>query len=209
MSPALLREAMTHASYVNDRPDAIDNERLEFLGDSVLSILCSRYLFERHPEFREGQLSRLRASLVREDALAEIAVNIGLPRYLLLGKSARGGGDRARPSILAGAVEALLGATYLELGLEAADALFRRLYDAMLKLADEDWADPDPKSALQEFAPEAVQYSVLDQTGPDHRRWFRVQVSVSGRIVGEGEGASKKKAEQAAARIALRRLRNH
>jgi ribonuclease-3 len=86
--------------------------------------------------------------------------------------------------------------------------LFVRLYDGVLVRADEDWADPDPKSALQEFAPESVQYSLLEQTGPDHRRWFRVQVTVAGRALGEGEGSSKKKAEQAAARIALRMLRN-
>ncbi len=205
----LLREALTHSSYVNDRPDATDNERLEFLGDAVLSVLCSRYLFDRYKSFREGQLSRLRASLVCEDTLAEIATSIDLPKYLLLGKSATAGGDRARPSILAGAVEALLGATYLELGLEAASRLFTRLYSDVLERSDEDWADPDPKSALQEFAPEAVEYLLLEQTGPDHKRWFRVQVSVSGKAMGEGEGSSKKRAEQAAARMALRILRNH
>lgn len=208
LSPGLLREALTHSSYVNDRPEASDNERLEFLGDAVLSVLCSRHLYEHYPKFREGQLSRLRASLVCEETLSEIAVSIELPTYLLLGKSARVGGDRARPSILAGAVEALLGAAYLELGLEGASDLFTKLYASLLQDADADWAEPDAKSALQELAPEAVKYNLLEQSGPDHRRRFRVEVSVSGLVVAEGEGGSKKKAEQAAAKAALRRLRN-
>ena len=208
LSLGLLRQALTHSSYVNDLPDAADNERLEFLGDAVLSVLCSRHLFERYAQFREGQLSRMRASLVCEETLAEIAMSIGLPNYMLLGKSARAGGDRARPSILAGSVEALLGATYLELGLAAAADLFAKLYSDVLESAHAEWSEPDPKSALQELAPEAVQYNLVEQTGPDHRRWFRVQVRVSDRLVAEGEGGSNKKAEKAAAKAALRKLKH-
>lgn len=205
----LIREAMTHASYLNDHPQETDNERLEFLGDAVLSVLSSRSLYDRYPEYREGQLSRMRASLVREETLAGIAEEFGFARYVRLGKSAKGSGGDIQPSILAGVVEALLGATYLGLGFADAEALFAVLFRDVFRRADINWADPDAKSALQELAPEGVVYNLVAQSGPDHDRWFRVEVYVSGVRAGEGEGRSKKRAEQAAARAALRKLRRH
>lgn len=209
VSVELIREAMTHSSYVNDHPQETDNERLEFLGDAVLSVLCSRSLYDRYPEYREGQLSRMRASLVREETLAGIAEEFGLDRYVRLGKSAKGGGCDIQPSILAGVVEALLGATYLGLGFADAQALFVVLYRDVFRRADLEWSDPDAKSALQELAPEGVVYNLVAQSGPDHDRWFMVEVCVNGILAGEGEGRSKKRAEQAAARAALRKLRKH
>jgi ribonuclease-3 len=203
----LLMQSLTHSSWVNDHPHAQDNERLEFLGDAVLSLCCSRLLFERYPTFREGQLSRLRASLVCEETLATIAGEIDLGRCLRLGKSAAGSGGYGRPSIMAGAVEALLGATYEGLGFKRAENLFTRLYSNVLQQADEEWANPDAKSALQELAPDSVEYRMVEQSGPDHDRWFRVEVLVNGRLTGQGAGRSKKRAEQEAARSALKALK--
>lgn len=203
----LLRLAVTHSSYVYDHPKEQDNERLEFLGDSVLSLLASQFLYAKFPACREGQLSRIRANMVREDTLARIAKDIGLPQVIRLGKSAAGSGGYNRPSILAGCVEALLGAVYLAGGLEPARTLFETLYSNVLAEVREDWSEADPKSALQEIAPEMVQYVLLDESGPDHNRRYTVKVMVSGEVKGQGEGRSKKHAEQEAARSALQELR--
>ncbi|KAF0197960.1 MAG: ribonuclease III [Bacillota bacterium] len=203
----LLRLALTHSSYVNDYPLEQDNERLEFLGDAVLSILSSELLYAKFRGFREGQLSRIRANLVCEDTLVRVAYIIGLPQVMRLGKSAAGSGGYTRPSILAGCVEALLGAAYLEEGLESARELFERLYATIIPEVSEEWSEADPKSALQEMAPEAVSYSMVEESGPDHNRRYKTEVSVSGQVLGIGEGRSKKHSEQAAARIALQKLR--
>lgn len=204
---AIVRQAMTHSSYAHDHPQYQDNERLEFLGDSVLSLLCSRSLFVKFPRLREGELSRLRASLVCEATLAGIAKKHDLHRHLLLGRSAAGSGGAERPSILAGCTESLLGAAYLIGGLPRAEQLFDRFYGDLLDKATETMAQADAKSALQELAPEAVQYTLVAQSGPDHDRTYRVQVEVQGKVMGVGEGRSKKQAEQAAALSALRKLR--
>lgn len=203
----LLRLALTHSSYVNDHPNEQDNERLEFLGDAVLSILSSELLYGKFQGFREGQLSRIRANMVCEDTLARVAHHIGLPRVVRLGKSAAGSGGYTRPSILAGCVEALLGAVYLAEGLEPARVLFEGLYETIIPDIGEEWSEADPKSALQEMAPEAVSYNMIEESGPDHNRRYKTAVSVSGQVLGIGEGRSKKHSEQAAARIALQKLR--
>lgn len=202
----LVRQALTHASYANDNPGSLDNERLEFLGDSVLSLLCSTHLYRKFPALAEGQLSRLRATLVCEAALTSIARLFDLQSVVLLGRSAQGSNGRARPKILAGCVEALLGAAFLRGGLTRAEELFQLFYADTLENTDDTAAYPDAKSALQEFAPEAVSYALLGYSGPDHDRTYRVSVSVAGRTMGLGEGKSKKQAEQAAAREALRNL---
>jgi ribonuclease-3 len=200
-------QALTHASYVNDNPGSIDNERLEFLGDAVLSLLCSTHLYRKFPALPEGQLSKLRASLVCETALASIARTFDLQNIVFLGRSAQGSNGRARPRILAGCVEALLGAAFLSGGLTRAEELFQLFYADMLESTDDTAAFLDAKTALQEFAPEAVSYTLLGYSGPDHDRTYRVSVSVAGRAIGLGEGKSKKQAEQAAATEALRNLR--
>lgn len=207
LSDNLLRLALTHSSYVNDHPHEQDNERLEFLGDAVLSILSSEMLYGKFGSFREGQLSRIRANLVCEDTLARVAHYIGLPKVIRLGKSAAGSGGYTRPSILAGCVEALLGAVYQAEGLERARALFEGIYATIIPEVSEEWSEADPKSALQELAPEAVSYSMIEESGPDHNRRYKTEVIVSGQVLGIGEGRSKKHSEQAAARIALQKLR--
>ncbi|MBT9155743.1 MAG: Ribonuclease 3 [Firmicutes bacterium] len=203
----LVKQALTHSSYVNDNPGSLDNERLEFLGDAVLSLLCSSHLYRRFPSLAEGQLSRLRANLVCEAALTAIARLFDLPTIVLLGRSAIGSNGAARPRILAGCAEALLGAAYLVGGLPRAEELFQLFYADMLDNTDDAAAFPDAKSALQEFRPEAVNYTLIGYSGPDHDRTYRVGVSVDGRTMGIGEGRSKKQAEQAAAAEALRNLR--
>jgi len=203
----LLKLALTHSSYANDHPEEKDNERLEFLGDSVLSILTSELLYERFPHCREGQLSRIRANMVCEDALSQIAKSIGLPKVVRLGKSAANSGGYTRPSILAGCVEALLGATYQSGGLDAARELFTVLYKEVIPTVTTEWSEADPKSALQELAPEKIKYNLVEESGPDHNRRYTTEVYVSGKLIGRGEGRSKKQAEQAAARNALQNLR--
>lgn len=207
LDEALLRLAVTHSSFVNDHPQELDNERLEFLGDAVLSLLTSELLYERFPRCREGQLSRIRANMVCEDTLAQIAHHIGLPQVIRLGKSAAGSGGYSRPSILAGCVEALLGAVYQWDGLDAARSFYSLLYSKVVPQVTVEWAEADPKSALQELAPEAVKYTLIAESGPDHNRRYTTEVAVSGKALGTGEGRSKKQSEQAAARAALQKLR--
>lgn len=203
---ALVLQAMTHSSFLNDRAGELDNERLEFLGDAVLDLLCSQTLFDLFPDLSEGQLSRLRAFLVRESTLAEIARGFALAKFLRLGKSALRSGGYERPKILAGLVESLLGAAFLCGGLPRAKVLYELFYSELLSQATELWAEADPKSALQELAPESVKYVLLAETGPDHDRSYRMEVFVKGVSQGMGDGKSKKQAEQAAARAALRKL---
>lgn len=204
---AIVRQAMTHSSYVHDNPQLQDNERLEFLGDAVLSLLCSQSLYRKFPKLREGQLSRLRASLVCEATLASIARKHDVHRHLFLGRSASGSGGESQPSILAGSTEALLGAAYVAGGLLRAEQLFDLFYSDLVDTATETMAQADAKSALQELAPEEVRYVLVGQSGPDHDPTYRVQVEVKGKVTGVGEGRSKKQAEQAAAMMALRKLR--
>jgi len=206
-SEPLVVQALTHSSYTNDHPASLDNERLEFLGDSVLSLLCSAYLFGKFPAMPEGQLSKLRASLVCETALTSIASKLNLQNVVLLGRSAQNSNGKARPRILAGCVEALLGAAFLSGGLARAEELFQLFYADMLQSTGGAPACIDAKTTLQELAPEAVSYSLLGYSGPDHDRMYRMAVSVAGRAIGFGEGKSKKQAEQAAAAEALRNLR--
>ncbi|MBT9176106.1 MAG: Ribonuclease 3 [Firmicutes bacterium] len=203
----LVKQALTHSSYAHDNPGSLDSERLEFLGDAVLSLLCSSHLYRRFPSLAEGQLSRLRANLVCEAALTSIARLFDLQTIVLLGRSAIGSNGAARPRILAGCTEALLGAAYLAGGLPRAEELFQLFYADMLDNTDASRAGADAKSALQELAPEAVSYTLLGYSGPDHDRTYRVEVAVAGRTMGIGEGRSKKQAEQAAAAEALRNLR--
>ncbi len=201
----LLQEALTHRSY--GKPD---NERLEFLGDSVIELVVSHLLFETFPEQREGELSKMRSSLVKEEALAEVARRINLGRFILLGKGEETTGGRNKDSILAGALEAVLAAVYLDGGFEEAFRVVKELFDDAVRGMAETWRDRDFKTRLQEYTQarfkEVPQYKVVQERGPEHDKIFQVVVTVRGRIWGRGSGRSKKEAEQRAAEEALRKL---
>jgi len=204
----LVWQALTHSSYANE--ECIPhNERLEFLGDAVLELLTSQYLYENYPDFSEGELTRMRANLVCEPTLAEIASNLGLGELLLLGKSQLATGGKQRPSLLADAVEALLGAVYLWGGLSKAQDVFVRLFEQPILLLQRGELWQDYKTRLQELAQkerpgESLVYQVVSESGPDHNKVFYVALSWLGRTIGKGSGRSKKEAEQMAAREALK-----
>lgn len=202
-----LIEALSHSSYANEkRKGRNSNERLEFLGDSVLSIVVSQYLFEHFTHLPEGELTKIRASLVCEKSLYEFAKQIDLGEHILLGKGEENTGGRERVSILADAFEAVIAAVFLDGGLEAA----RR---HILKFIPKDIDDRKPvsfsdhKTILQEIIQknpeEKVEYKLVGQSGPDHNKAFKVQVRLNSNVIGTGIGRSKKEAEQMAAKEAL------
>lgn len=212
-----VNQALVHRSYAHEKADAGmgDNERLEFLGDAVLSLTVSHMLVIKFPEADEGTLSRMRASLVNEGRLAEIAADLNLGALLKLGKGEEISGGRSKPSILADAVEALLGAVYLDGGLDAAAKVVQKLFEGKLDpvAAEEDpmrRLDKDFKTQLQEVTQARFRlvphYEVEKEEGPDHDKVFYVTVSLDGRVIARGVGKSKKAAEQAAAREALAEL---
>ena len=211
-NPALLEEALNHSSYANEHRAAglRSNERLEFLGDSVLGFVTAEFLFRQHPDLPEGDLTRIRAALVCEQSLYEVARKLGLGQYLKLGRGEEAGGGRERISILADATEAVFAAVYLDGGIESASALIHRcLLDAEKEEVVEE-RRRDYKTALQELVQRtpgtAVTYQLVEESGPDHCRVFVMEAFVGGVSAGRGEGRSKKEAEQAAARAALKAL---
>lgn len=209
--PRLLIRALTHRSYLNENPGALeDNERLEFLGDAVLDFLIGEWLYHHYPEMQEGELTRLRAALVCGERLAEVARQLNLGAALLLGRGEAANGGRQRPTTLAGAFEALMGALYLDQGLEAVRAFVLPLFEPLAETILETHADEDPKSRLQEWAQAqglpAPTYHTVRIEGPDHDRRFEVEVRIQGQVYGRGEGSSKRQATKAAAADALRRL---
>ncbi|MAG34733.1 MAG: ribonuclease III [Dehalococcoidia bacterium] len=211
----LLRVALTHRSILNEDPTITEpNERLEFLGDAVIDLAVSDHLYQTHPERAEGQLTTLRAAVVRAAALARVARGLSLGTYLRISKGEDAAGGRSRPSLLAGGLEAIIGAVYLDLGWETAQALVDRLLvpelDRVLA-ADTDAPGKDPKSLLQELA-QAAQgltptYQVVSAVGPDHAKEFKVEVRIGHELSVRGAGPSKQRAEQAAAQRALERWR--
>lgn len=202
----LLLHALTHSSYANEhRADGVSsNERLEFLGDSVLGMTVADHLFRTHPDMPEGELTRTRAALVCEGSLHEVARTLGLGRCLRLGKGEDAGGGRTRPSILADAAEAMFAAVYLDGGMEPVRAIIGRL---ILDKEREKAVDRDYKTALQEYVQrtpgKVITYRLVDEIGPDHARVFVMEVCVGERSVGRGSGRTKKEAEQMAAKAAL------
>ena len=201
----LLKTAVTHSSYANEnRSGNTYNERLEFLGDAVLQLITSEKLFCENPDMPEGRMSKQRAAVVCEDALAGYAAEIGLGDYMLLGKGEELSGGRHRPSILADAFEAVTGAIFLDGGMNNAKRFVLRFVDAA-HLSLQDY-----KTLLQELVQRTpgrtITYRLVKETGPDHCRVFVMEVSVNGQPVGQGEGRSKKEAEQAAAASALKAL---
>lgn len=209
----LLQRALIHRSYLNEVEDheLESYERLEYLGDAFLGWVIAHELYQRHPDFDEGELTRARASLVQGQTLAEIADALGLGEALLLGQGEEQSGGRRRPSNLAAAVEAVLGAVLLDRGERAASRLVLRWLGDRLDALDGAGVPRDPKSALQEALQQRglplPSYEVLDESGPPHSRRYRVRVLVNGEPSGEGEGRRKVDAEKDAATMALATLR--
>lgn len=207
-SPGLLMQAFCHTSYLHENPEEglDDNERLEFLGDSVLDLAVGHMLMELFPAAREGELSKLRASLVSEAGLSGIAWRLGLGRLILLGKGEEAGGGREKPSILADTFEALVGALYLEAGLKRTMDVLRGIFSPLMEEMGSNGLAADYKSLLQELTQQRLKtlprYVLLEESGPPHARTFRVGLSINGMQLSEGKGRSKKEAEQVAAKEA-------
>lgn len=204
---SLLQHALTHSSYANEKKGTItSNERLEFLGDSVLSIIVSDYIYQNFPDLPEGQLTRLRASLVCEKSLCRFSKELSVGEHLLLGKGERANGGQERPSILADAFEAILAAIYLDGGMEPARRHVLRFVTEELHHMEHE-AFKDYKTELQEIIQrnpeEQLSYVLIGESGPDHDKSFTVEVHLNSNVIGVGSGHSKKNAEQAAARKAL------
>ena len=209
-NPTLLDHALTHSSYANEHHlgSISSNERLEFLGDSVLGMIVADHLYRTFPDLPEGDLTRIRANLVCEGSLVLVAKEWDLGRYLKLGKGENACGGRSRPSILADAVEAVLAAVFLDGGLaHDRDIIQRFLLDRMEQV---NRASRDHKTYLQELVQrksgQVLSYELIGESGPDHNKTFQMQVLLNGQPIGQGTGHSKKEAEQAAANAAIERL---
>jgi len=208
----LLQRALTHRSYVNENPDYIleDNERLEFLGDATLDFITAEYLYHRFPEIDEGQLTSLRSALVRTEKLANFSALINLGEYLYLGKGEEESGGRKRLPILCGAFEALMGALYLDQGLQAVSHFFIPLIRPEIENILTTKSDKDAKSLFQELAQSWAKvtptYYSLAEAGPDHAKEFTVGAYLGDVCYGQGSGPNKQQAAQAAARAALENL---
>ena len=210
--PEALRQAFVHSSYFNENPTAASghNERLEFLGDAVIGLIVSRLLYERFPDEDEGLLTARRAALVNRDALAALGLRIGLDRYLQLGRGESEAGGATRPSVLAGAFEALAGAIFLAEGMDVSRTWLRRLFDSSLPGAGEPEPPKSAKSRLQEWSQREQRikphYELVSTTGPDHDQTFTVAAVLRGERIAIGEGSSRQRAEEQAARAALESL---
>ena len=207
---SLLQNALTHSSYANERwhNSLLSNERLEFLGDSVLGMLVAEYLYRTFPDRPEGELTRMRADMVCEKTLAAAANRIGLGEHLLLGHGEEQGGGRNRDSILADAMESVIAACFLDGGIEAALQVVQKFI--LVEVPVFKLHNADYKTALQELVQQkknqVLSYALVGQSGPDHDKQFEVEVSLNGVVVGRGNGRSKKRAEQDAARTAIEKL---
>ena len=208
----LLENALTHSSYANENKSKgeTSNERLEFLGDSVLGMVVADHLYRTHPDMPEGELTRTRAALVCEDSLVEVAAQLELGQYLKLGRGEDAGGGRKRPSIQADAVEAVIAAVYLDGGIGSARKLITN-FILTNNEREQEGAIRDFKTALQELVQResgrVLSYRLMGESGPDHAKVFSVEVDLDGKPIGAGEGRSKKEAEQNAAKAAMARLR--
>ena len=208
----LLERALTHKSYANENRLSEHNERMEFLGDSVLNLVVSELLMNALPDSTEGDLSRLRAAVVSEPSLASVAREIGLGGYLLLGRGEEQTGGRDKDSLLADSLEALVASLYLDGGMEPAGAFIARFFRDTIDRVRTAGGTADHKTELQELCQERLkilpEYRVVSETGPDHRKEFTVEISIRGELCGRGTGRNKKEAEQRAAKEALEKLSN-
>ena len=206
----LLQNALTHSSYANERwHDSLkSNERLEFLGDSILGMVVAEYLYKNFPDRLEGELTRMRADMVCETSLAAVAAKLDLGRHLLLGHGEEQGNGRNRASTLADAVESIIAAAFLDGGMEAAEAIIRKF--VLCNVPTGKLHNADYKTALQELVQQkknqVLSYALVGESGPDHDKQFFVEVSLNGQVIGKGSGSSKKRAEQAAAQAAIAAL---
>ena len=207
---SLLQNALSHSSYANERwHDSLkSNERLEFLGDSILGMVTAEYLYRNFPDRPEGDLTRMRADMVCERALAQVADRIGLGEHLLLGHGEETGGGRRRDSILADAVESVIAACFLDGGMEPARNFINTF--VLTEVPVKKLRNADYKTALQELVQQkknqTLSYALVGESGPDHDKHFVVEVSLNGQVVGTGSGTSKKRAEQDAAKSAIAAL---
>lgn len=203
-------EALTHSSYSNENKDFQFNERVEFLGDSVLSIVISEYLFKNETTLPEGELTKLRANIVCEESLSEVAMDIQLGEHMLLGKGEEATGGRERVSILADAVEAVIAAIYLDGGLDKAKEFILNYMKDIIVNSRKGKIFRDYKTHLQEVLQSQgetnIWYKLIDEKGPDHNKRFVMQVGMNETVLGTGEGKSKKEAEQSAAKIAINNM---
>jgi ribonuclease-3 len=209
---SLLQRALTHRSFLNENTHLpwLDNERLEFLGDAILSFVTAEYLYNHFPEMKEGDLTSLRAALVRGETLAEYARQFELGAYLLISRGEEAAGARSRVALLAASFEAVIGALYLEHGMEDAKSLIVRVIDSKTHRIVRERLDRNAKSLLQELSQGRMKvtpaYRLIEARGPDHAREFTVQVLLGDRAYGIGQGRNKQAAEQEAARTAILEL---
>lgn len=200
-----LRRAMVHRSYVAEQPDEESNERYEFLGDTILQLIVTDFIFNEYPELSEGELAKIRAASVNRDLLREIAEELGVGEHLMLGKGEEASGGREKASILADAMEAILAAVYLDAGLDACGTLIMRLWEDRVRVRSTSPGRRDYKTRLQEFlARDGIRPKYrIESDGPDHAKSFTATLLVEGKELGVGSGRSKKEAEQRAAKEAL------
>ncbi|HZQ08776.1 MAG TPA: ribonuclease III [Anaerolineae bacterium] len=209
---SLLQRALTHRSYLNENPEVpwLDNERLEFLGDSILGFVTAEHLYHRFPEMKEGDLTSLRAALVRGQTLAEFATQLNLGPHLMISRGEEAGRGRTRPALLAATLEAIIGALYLDQGLDAARSLIVRMIDEKTQGILQERLDRNAKSLLQELSQGRLKvtpvYRLVETRGPDHAREFTVEAVLGDRVYGVGRGRNKQAAEQEAARAGIAQL---
>ena len=210
---ALLEQALVHGSYINENPGAISNQRLEFLGDAVLGLVMAEKLYQKFPHYDEGELTKLRSVLVRSDTLAWVARLLRIGDYLYLGKGEELSGGRHKSANLAGALEAIIAAIFLDQGLASAEQFVLRCFEPVFTRAVESGEEFDYKSQLQELIQSRQQkvptYHVVAKAGPEHDKVFTIEVRLGNRVLGRGQGKGKKRAEIEAARSALDELPNN
>ncbi|WP_309397654.1 ribonuclease III [Cerasicoccus maritimus] len=208
--PALLTQALTHSSRLQDEPEAIDNQRLEFLGDSVLGVFLAEALYQAYPDEREGHLARAKSILAKGDFLAQLARELDLPPLLRMSEAERSMDGHLRDAALEDAFEALIGAVYLDSDFPTTRTCLQGLYGDLPTRLEKRLAHDNPKGRLQEWTQAQGQeqpiYTIVNETGPGHAREFTAEVAVAGEVQGSGQGASKKEAEEVAARSAIKQL---
>ncbi len=206
----LLKKALTHTSYAYEN-NIESNEKLEFLGDSILEFVSSKYLYENYPELKEGEMTKVRATVVCEKSLHKVAKMHDFSDFLYLGKSERKMGGQERPAILADSVEAVIAAIYLDGGIEQAEKFIIQSLKEDIEIATKHVGDKDYKTVLQEKLQEhgdvKIEYEIIKEEGPDHNKSFEVQVSCNGKKLAKGKGRSKKEAQMNAAQKALEKLK--
>ena len=205
----LLINALTHTSYAHEN-NKESNEKLEFLGDSILEFVSSKYIYNKYPNLQEGEMTKVRATVVCAESLYKIAKSHGFGEFLFLGRSEVKTGGKNRPAILADSVEAVIAAIYLDGGLQEADKFIIENLDKEIEKATKHVGDKDYKTVLQEKLQEhgevKIEYEIINETGPDHDKYFEAQVKCNGKILAQGKGKSKKEAHMHAAKKALENL---